>query len=110
MLTDAEIMLALRAPDAGWLAVLTCVLDEANHDPNFSLRQRELLKQLVDQDMFSPTVAGTARRRAARFEDELNDETIAFNDIHDIHSETRSFDEAPVAARPKLTLVGNGTR
>lgn len=107
MLTDAEIMLALRAPDAGWLAVLTCVLDEANHDPGFNPRQRDLLMHLIGHGMFSPTVANAARRRAARFERELNEEAVAFNDVH---GETLNFDEAPAAARPKLTLVGNGGR
>lgn len=104
MLTDAEIMLALRAPDAGWLAVVTCVLDEANHDPSFTPRQREVLLQLIDHGMFSPTVANAARRRAARFEQELNDEASAFNSVH---GDTIGFEDAPAATRPKLTLVGN---
>lgn len=104
MLTDSEIMLALRSPDAGWLAVVTCVLDEANHDPCFSPHQRDVLLQLIEHNMFSPTVANGARRRAARFEQELNDEASAFNDVH---GDATGCADEPVAARPKLTLVGS---
>lgn len=105
MLTDAEIMLALRAPDAGWLSVLTCVLDEANHDPSFDPRQRELLLQLIGHGMFTPSVANAARRRASRFEHELNEEAAAYNDAN---GNRAMYEGAPVASRPKLTLVGSG--
>lgn len=88
-----EIMLALRSPDAGWLGVLACVIDEASHDPRFDQRQRELAMQLLQDGPFTTGLAEAARQRANCFEAELTDDLV--------------LSEAPIAAaRPKLTLVG----
>lgn len=96
--TQSELLLALRAPDAGWLGVLTCVLDEAAHDPSFDARQRELLAELLDMGRVPEAVAAAARDRAARFENELYGRQAGLADEAD-----------PVAQRPKLTLVDTGT-
>ncbi|HET7662755.1 MAG TPA: hypothetical protein VFK31_03870 [Rhodanobacteraceae bacterium] len=90
--TTPEIMLALRSPDAGWLSVLACVIDEASHDPRFNQRQRELAMQLLQDGQLSAGLAEAARQRANCFEAELADDF--------------DFAESPAAARPKLTLVG----
>ncbi|HET7301556.1 MAG TPA: hypothetical protein VFJ01_12995 [Oleiagrimonas sp.] len=90
--TTPEIMLALRSPDAGWLGVLACVIDEASQDPRFDPHQRELAMQLLQGGALPVGLAEAARQRANAFEAELADD----------------FDlpEQPVASRPKLTLVG----
>lgn len=89
--TPSEIQLALRAPGAGWLGVLACVLDEASRDPNFNDRQRQLVSQLLQQGPLTQQVVEAARRCAACFESELD------NGISpELHADTR----------PKLTLVG----
>lgn len=91
--TTPEIMLALRSPDAGWLGVLACVIDEASHDPRFDQRQRELAMQLLQGGPLPAGLAEAARQRANCFEAELTDDL--------------ALSEPPVAvARPKLTLVG----
>lgn len=91
----AETLLALRAPDTGWLGVLACVLDEANRDPQFDDRQRALAMQLLESGPLPAAVVEAARVRAARFEAELDDEAMTL----------AAMPSAPV--RPKLTLVGN---
>jgi hypothetical protein len=89
MVNNAELLLALRAPDTGWLAVLACVLDEASQDPAFDARQRDLVVRLLDHGPLAPALLDAAQQRAARFEAELNQ-------------------PAPAPARPELTLVRHG--
>ncbi len=91
----AETLLALRAPDTGWLGVLACVLDEASRDPQFDERQRALAMQLLEYGPLPAPVVDAARQRAARFEAELDDDATA------------PVASAPAPMRPKLTLVGN---
>ena len=43
-----ELLLALRAPNSGWLAALICALDEALQDPDFAEPQREMVRSLLD--------------------------------------------------------------
>lgn len=92
--TAAELQLAMRAPGAGWLGVLACVIDEASQDPNFDDRQRQLAAQLLQQGQVAPMVADAARRCAASFEAQL-DNDMDFSAL-----------VPPAPARPKLTLVG----
>lgn len=91
--TPSEIMLALRAPDSGWLGVLACVIDEACQDPRFDRKQRQLAQQLLAESRLSDPVMDAARRCAARFETELDDAVMTA--------------QPPAPARPKLTLVGS---
>jgi hypothetical protein len=70
-LSVPEILLMLRAPGAGWLATLLTALDEAQHDPEFDLRQRAALAQLASGQGLPGPVIDAARRRTAAFELEL---------------------------------------
>jgi hypothetical protein len=70
-LTVPEILLMLRAPGAGWLATLISALDEAQRDPDFDLRHREALAQLVTEQGVPGALVEAARRRTAAFEIEL---------------------------------------
>jgi hypothetical protein len=69
-LTVSEILLTLRAPGAGWLATLISALDEAQRDPEFDARHRQVLAELLAQSVPAPVVEA-ARRRAVAFEIEL---------------------------------------
>jgi hypothetical protein len=93
--TPSEVMLALRAPDSGWLGVLACVIDEASRDPQFDQRQRRLAVELLGHGPLPETMANAARQRAACFEAELDELTLA------------EPAPAPAPERPKLTLVGS---
>jgi hypothetical protein len=93
-----EVLLALRAPNAGWLAALICALDEAHRDPGFSAAQRDLVHRLLDADHLPLNVVGAAHERLARFEAAL---LAGF--------EAENGDDAVVeASRPKLTLCVAG--
>lgn len=70
-LTVSEILLMLRAPGAGWLATLISALDEAQRDPDFDTRHRQVLAQLADAQAVPAAVVEAARRRTAAFEIEL---------------------------------------
>lgn len=70
-LTVPEILLMLRAPGAGWLATLIAALDEAQRDPDFDIRHRQALAQLVAEQGVPSAVLDAARRRTAAFEIEL---------------------------------------
>ena len=70
-LTVPEILLMLRAPGAGWLATLISALDEAQRDPDFDIRHRAALAQLVTEHGVPSAVLEAARRRTTAFEIEL---------------------------------------
>lgn len=69
-----EILLTLRAPGAGWLATLIAALDEAQRDPDFNPRYRELFAQLAAGAGVPSAIADAARRRALTFENTLEQE------------------------------------
>ncbi|RAP57575.1 hypothetical protein [Oleiagrimonas sp. MCCC 1A03011] len=96
-MSTPEILLALRAPDSGWLGVLATVLDEANQDPRFDASQREILCQLLDQARMPREIGDAARHRAAVFETEI---------IRDCQAAKESAARTSAPERPKLTLVG----
>lgn len=92
-----ELLLALRAPNSGWLAALICALDEALQDPDFGEPQREMVRSLIDAGSVPNAVALAANDRLSRFEET----------VKDLHSLLVPEPEAQVAtapARPKLTL------
>ncbi|HEX7342245.1 MAG TPA: hypothetical protein VF269_08220 [Rhodanobacteraceae bacterium] len=91
----AEIMLALRSPDAGWLGVLACVIDEASRDGLFDERQRAFAQQLLQAGPLPAPLVDAARQRADRFEAELGNNHYPLDDV------------PSAAERPKLTLVGH---
>lgn len=89
--TPSEILLALRSPDAGWLGVLACAIDEASRDPQFDENQRRLAMQLLAEAPLPAPLVDAARQRTCCFEAELDDACEL---------------PGPAPARPKLTLVG----
>ena len=95
-----ELLLALRAPNSGWLAALVCALDEALRDPDFGAPQRALIHGLLDAGSVPHAVAIAANDRLTRFE-----ETV--KDLHSllVPGAPEAFPE--ICARPKLTLCGN---
>ena len=99
-----ELLLALRAPTSGWLAAMVCALEEAVQDPSFSEHHRSLVRQLLDADKIPAPVAAAANSRLVRFEQ-------AVSEMHDLltsnGSEVAEQPAAPLAQRPKLTLVGS---
>ncbi len=94
-----EVLLALRAPNAGWLAALICALEEALRDPDFGETQRQLIGDLLAEGSVPPAVAAAANERLLRFEQTVQDLHTWFNQPLE--------DFAPTAtARPKLTICG----
>lgn len=80
-ITDAEYLLALRAPTSGHLATLICTLSEALKDPGFSKHQRLLVAELLTRTQVTPIVAAAADSRMQKFACELacaeaSDETL----------------------------------
>ncbi len=94
-----ELLLALRAPNSGWLAALVCALDEALQDPDFGEPQRALVHALLDSGSVPHAVAVAANDRLTRFE-----ETI--KDLHSLFVESEPAAAVEAKARPKLTLCG----
>lgn len=94
-----ELLLALRAPGAGWLAALICALDEALQDPDFGSPQRDLVHALLDQGSVPPAVADAANERLAQFERTVEE-------LHALVVAPAVEAVASMPARPKLTLCG----
>ncbi|MGN6518995.1 MAG: hypothetical protein ACTHK2_06195 [Dokdonella sp.] len=92
-----ELLLALRAPNSGWLAALICALDEALQDPDFAEPQREMVRSLLDAGGVPHAVAQAANERLTRFE-----ETV--KDLHSLLVIPEPEAPPAPAARPKLTL------
>lgn len=102
-LSTQEMLLALRAPNAHWLAALVNALDEALKDPDFSSKHRALVQQLLSAGIVPASVARAAEARFERFED-------GFADLKPAEAGVDWTNDSPVvapASRPKLTLVGN---
>ncbi|WP_300618965.1 hypothetical protein [Dokdonella sp.] len=91
-----ELLLALRAPGAGWLAALICALDEALQDPDFGEPQRAMVQALLRSGSVPSAVVDAANLRLAQFE----------RTVEDLHSLLGVPEEPVVPARPKLTLCG----
>ncbi|MEO8673720.1 MAG: hypothetical protein ABI411_20620 [Tahibacter sp.] len=101
-LSAQEMILALRAPNAHWLAALVNALDEALADPEFGAQQRKMVAQLLTVGIVPGSVARAAESRFAQFEQ-------SFDEMRQASLESESFPSGPnrpVGARPKLTLVG----
>ena len=94
-----ELLLALRAPNSGWLAALVCALDEALQDADFGEPQRQLVRGLLDQGSVPHAVAEAANERLARFEKTVED-------LHALLVAPLTDAVAELPARPKLTLCG----
>lgn len=98
-----EMLLALRAPNAHWLAALINALDEALKDPDFGPEQRALVQQLLSAGIVPASVARAAEARFERFEHSFG-ELLPGDAVDEAAIQT----DAPLpAARPKLTLVVN---
>ena len=100
-LSTREMLLALRAPNAHWLAALVNALDEALKDPEFGPDQRALVQQLLGAGIVPASVARAAEARFERFEQ-------SFGELLPGESGDGALVEAetpPPGARPKLTLV-----
>lgn len=99
MVNQAEALLALRAPDADWLATLITAMDQAQHDPNFSPRLAEVFAELAQQAAnsggLSPAIVEAAHRRTQEF----NQRMAAELDME--------LDAVAPVERPELTLVGS---
>lgn len=102
-LSTQEMLLALRAPNAHWLAALVNALDEALQDPDFGPEQRALVQQLLGAGIVPASVARAAEARFERFEQGFGD-LLPGSPADDA---TVQYDAPPPAARPKLTLVVN---
>lgn len=102
-LSTQEMLLALRAPNAHWLAALVNALDEALRDPEFGPEQRALVQQLLSAGIVPASVARAAESRFERFEESFGE--LGAATVDDEWSAVPLQVTAP--PRPKLTLVGN---
>lgn len=100
-LSTQEMLLALRAPNAHWLAALVNALDEALKDPGFSSEHRALVQQLLAAGIVPASVARAAETRFERFEDSFAEMTPG-PDEQDWSGQAVT---EVTSARPKLTLV-----
>lgn len=94
MATTAEVILALRAPGADWLATLITALDESSRDTGFDKQLRSVFADLAAADELPAAVVAAAHRRTQEFSKRLADDFA------------EASAPAPVAERPRLTLVG----
>lgn len=95
-LSSQEMILALRAPNAHWLAALVNALDEALLDPDFDATQRAVVCQLLTNGIVPLGVAKAAEARFRQFEQGF--------------APAAEAEQPPPPSgpgRPKLTLVGN---
>lgn len=95
-MSNAEMLLALRSPDSGWLAAVVCALDEAMMDPVFDESQRNVVRALLDRSRVPGIVALAAHAGLLNFESA----TQARTDLHDYRSSV-----PPSLPRQKLTLA-----
>lgn len=98
--TTHELLLALRAPNSGWLAAVVCALDEAMRDPDFAEPQRAMLRRLLDSDTIPAVVADAATERLHAFEKAVQSLYDSMLDaIPAVETET-------IVGRPNLTVCG----
>ena len=95
-MSNAEMLLALRSPSAGWLAAVVCALDEAMLDPAFDEAQRDVLRCLLERGSVPNSVALAAHANLLNFE-------IAMQARRDMFGDAAS--KMPAAPRQKLTLA-----
>ena len=95
-MSNAEMLLALRSPSAGWLAAVVCALDEAMLDPAFDEAQRDVLRDLLERGNVPNSIALAAHANLLNFE-------IAMQARRDMFGDAAS--EMPAAPRQKLTLA-----
>ncbi len=95
-MSNAEILLALRSPNSGWLAAVVCALDEAMLDPIFDQAQRDVVRDLLERSSVPNIVALAAHASLLNFEAA----TQARFDM----LEGRSLN-LPTTPRQKLTLA-----
>lgn len=98
-LSSQEMILALRAPNAHWLAALVNALDEALLDPDFSAQQRAIVCQLLQNGIVPNGVARAADARFQQFEQSFGEPSL------DTQEEPAAV--TTNSTRPKLTLVGS---
>jgi hypothetical protein len=95
-----ELLLALRAPNSGWLAAVVCALDEAMRDPDFGEPQRALLRRLLETDTIPAAVTDAATARLHAFEKAVQSLYDSMLDaIPAVETET-------IVGRPNLTVCG----
>lgn len=95
-MSNAEMLLALRSPDSGWLAAVVCALDEAMMDSVFDEVQRSVVRDLLERSRVPGIVALAAHAGLLNFESA----TQARIDMLDAELTT-----TPSAPRQKLTLA-----
>lgn len=95
----SELLLALRAPGADWLAALIVALDEAMQDHECGPHQRELLGSLIREGAVPHEVSAAANERVARFEE-------AVRELTDLLVAPEPAAAESARHRPKLTLCG----
>ncbi len=95
-MSNAEMLLALRSPNSGWLAAVVCALDEAMLDPVFDEAQRGVVRDLLERSRVPSIVALAAHASLLNFESA----TQARLDMLDVHAIN-----PPSAPRQKLTLA-----
>jgi len=83
-ITDAEYLLALRAPSAGHLSVLITQLSEAMTDPGFSKHHRLLVAELLTRTQVTQTVARAASERMQRYAAELSEVACSTENLFDL--------------------------
>lgn len=97
MITNAEVLLALRAPGADWLATLITALEESRRDPEFTPQLRAVFAHLATLEEVPDTIVAAAHRRTNEFTERLTEEAARI--------ESPAPTPEPVTERPRLTLV-----
>jgi hypothetical protein len=66
---SSELLMALKAPNSGWLAAVLTMLDDAFNDPGFTHRQRELVMRVLAGGELptSVRIAASARLEQCEF-------------------------------------------
>lgn len=97
MITNAEVLLALRAPGADWLATLITALEESRRDPEFTPQLRAVFAHLAALDSVPDNIVAAAHRRTTEFTERLTEEAARI--------EPPAPAPTQAVERPRLTLV-----